>query len=321
MDEFELIRRYFGHAGPARDDVRVGIGDDAAIVRPPEDSDIAIATDTLVAGVHFPDETHPADIGYKALAVNLSDLAAMGAVPAWFTLNLTLPEANAPWLEAFARGLFELAQRHRVQLIGGDTTRGPLAVTVTVHGFVPRDAALLRGGARPGDRVYVTGLLGEAALALRFLRREVDVPEEFRAVVLSRLNRPQPRIAAGVALRGLASACIDVSDGVAADLGHILDQSGVGATIELKRLPVSDAYDAAFATLGWGPALSGGDDYELCFTLPPEKERALHQVTPRLTCTCTPIGVIDAERGLRVRDEAGALFTPAASGYNHFRHP
>lgn len=318
MDEFELIRRFFTESGPARDDVVVGIGDDAALVRACN-GDLAIATDTLIAGVHFPLETQPADIGYKALAVNLSDLAAVGATPAWFTLNLTLSEADPRWLEDFACGLFALAQRHRTQLIGGDTTRGPLSVTVTAHGFVPSGEALLRRGARPGDRVYVTGLLGDAALALRFLRREVDVPEESRLAVLTRLNRPEPRVEVGIALRGLASACIDVSDGLVADLGHILEESRLGATIELSRLPVSDAYDAAVADIGWSPALSGGDDYELCFTLPPERERALHQVAARFACTCTPIGVIEEQPGLRIRDKAGALVAAPFSGYNHFR--
>lgn len=316
MNEFELIRRYF--AAAAGGDVVVGVGDDAAVLAVPPGMQLVVTTDTLVAGVHFPERTHPADIGHKALAVNLSDLAAMGAAPAWFTLNLTVPNADPDWLDPFSKGLLQLAREHRIRLVGGDTTRGPLTLTVSAFGLVPAGAALLRAGARPGDGIYVTGVLGDAAVGLRFLHGGFDLPEEYRAAVLARLNRPMPRVREGQALRGLASACIDVSDGLLADLGHILEASGQGATIELMRLPVSLAFRAAFAQLGWSLALAGGDDYELCFTVPAEREPALHAVSARFACGATRIGQIEAEPGLRVRDQAGGLYAYENMGYNHF---
>ncbi len=316
MNEFELIRRYF--AAPAGGDVVVGVGDDAAVLAVPPGMQLVVTTDTLVAGVHFLEHTHPADIGYKALAVNLSDLAAMGAAPAWFTLNLTVPQADAAWLEPFSAGLLQLAREHGIRLVGGDTTRGPLTLTVSAFGLVPAGQALLRAGARPGDGIYVTGMLGDAAVGLRFLLGGLDLPEEYRALVLARLNRPVPRVHEGQALRGLASACIDVSDGLLADLGHILEASGQGATIELKRLPVSPAFDAAFAQLGWPGALAGGDDYELCFTVPAERESALHAASARFAGGLARIGRIEAEAGLRVLDESGGLFRYETVGYNHF---
>jgi thiamine-monophosphate kinase len=282
---------------------------------------VVVTTDTLVAGIHFPEHTHPADIGYKALAVNLSDLAAMGATPAWFTLNLTLPQAEPAWLESFAAGLLRLAREHGIRLVGGDTTRGPLSLTVSAFGLVPVGQALLRAGARPGDGIYVTGMLGDAAIGLRFLRGGLALPEEYRATVVSRLNRPTPRMREGQALRGLASACVDVSDGLLADLGHILAASGQGATIELKRLPVSPAFDAAFPQLGWPVALAGGDDYELCFTVPAERESALHAAGARFASGVARIGGIEAEPGLRVLDESGELFDYETVGYNHFLTP
>ncbi len=319
MNEFELIRRYF--TAPADDDVVVGVGDDAAVLTVPPGMHLVVTTDTLVAGVHFPEHTHPADIGHKALAVNLSDLAAMGAAPVWFTLNLTLPHADPAWLEPFSAGLLRLAREHQIHLVGGDTTRGPLTLTVSAFGLVPTGQALLRAGAHPGDGIYVTGMLGDAAVGLRFLHDGLVLPEEYRAAVLARLNRPVPRVREGQALRGLASACIDVSDGLLADLGHILEASGQGATIELKRLPVSPAFDAAFAQLGWSVALAGGDDYELCFTVPAAREPALHAASARFACGVARIGQIEAEPGLRVRDEKGDLFRYETVGYNHFLKP
>lgn len=311
-----MIRRYF--TTPAGDDVVVGVGDDAAVLAVPLGTQLVVTTDTLVAGVHFPERTHPADIGYKALAVNLSDLAAMGAAPAWFTLNLTLPQADPLWLEPFSAGLLQAAREHGIRLVGGDTTRGPLTVTVSAFGLVPAGQALLRAGARPGDGVYVTGMLGDAAVGLCLLLEGLDLPEEYRPAVLARLNRPTPRVKEGLALRGLASACIDVSDGLLADLGHILEASGQGATIELTRLPVSPAFDAAFAQLGWPMALAGGDDYELCFTVPAEREPALHAASARFACGMARIGQIEARPGLRILDGSGDLYPCETVGYNHF---
>lgn len=317
MNEFELIRRYFAPQALARDDVVMGIGDDGAVVAVPAGMQLVIATDTLVEGVHFVQGADPGAIGHKALAVNLSDLAAMGAQPAWFTLNLTAPGADARWLQAFAQGLLQLARQHDVQLIGGDTTRGPLCITVTVCGFVPAGQALSRAGARPGDLIYVTGLLGDAGLGLLQELRKLALPEDCVRVVLERLHRPTPRVAVGNALRGLASACIDISDGLVGDLGHLLAASGVGACLELKRVPVSPAYDAAFAHVGWDVALAAGDDYELCFTLPPAHQRDLHRVGSQFQCGFVQIGVIEAEAGLRIRDESGRPF-PVPRAYTHF---
>lgn len=319
LNEFDLIRTYFASQPLARPDVVLGIGDDAAVLEVPDDQQLVVSTDMLVAGVHFPENTAAEDIGHKALAVNLSDLAAMGATPAWFTLNISLPQADKDWLEGFCRGLFALAGTHHVQLVGGDTARGPLTIGIQICGLVPSGQALTRAGARPGDRVYVTGTLGDAALGLLCVQGRLDLPEAYWTQVLERLNRPLPRVTAGEQLRGLASACIDISDGVSADLGHILEASGVGARIELRRLPLSAAYAGAFAALGWAPALSNGDDYELCFTIPAAREPAFRRVSANLGVACSYIGDIEAGAGLRIVDENGADYRAPATGYDHFR--
>ena len=319
MNEFELIREFFGSQPVTRPDVVLGIGDDAALLNVPDDHELVVTTDMLVAGVHFPDTTDPCSIGHKSLAVNLSDLAAMGATPAWFTLNLSLPQADAVWLREFSQGMFALARQYDVALVGGDTTRGPLTIGIQAMGFVPRFQALTRAGSRPGDHIYVTGQLGEAALGLMQVQGKIDLPEEYQGPVIARLNRPLPRIAAGIALRGVASACIDISDGLSADLGHILEASQVGARIQLVRLPLSPAYDAVFGEVGWEPALSGGDDYELCFTVPAERETELRRAAARLGVACAQIGEIETHLGLRTVGAHGQLYTPATRGYDHFR--
>jgi thiamine-monophosphate kinase len=319
MNEFELIREYFVRQPVRRGDVVLGIGDDAAVLDVPSGRQLVVSTDLLVSGVHFPAGTDARAVGHKALAVNLSDLAAMGAEPAWFTLNLSLPEPDAAWLEGFCHGLFELACRHDVALIGGDTTRGPLTIGVQIMGFVEPGQALTRAGARAGDEIYVTGTLGDAALGLRLLQGEIKLPEEFHAAVLTRLERPAPRVGAGRHLRGLATSCIDVSDGLAADLGHILEASGVGARLELARLPLSLAYDPAFAQVGWEAALAGGDDYELCFTVPPARVDDLHRAAALFGVPCTRVGVIESEPGLRIVDPNGAAYVPKLTGFDHFR--
>lgn len=318
MNEFEIIRDYFAGQPLVRADVILGIGDDAAVLQIPADQQLVMSTDMLVSGVHFPESTDPESIGHKALAVNLSDLAAMGAAPAWFTLNLSLPRADPAWLEGFCKGLFALARQYAVQLVGGDTTRGPLTIGVQICGFVPHGQALTRAGAQPGDRVYVTGVLGDAAIGLRLAQATLVLPEEYQANVLDRLNRPQPRVAAGLGLRGLASACIDLSDGLAADLGHLLTASAVGARIDLRRLPVTPAYDCAFAQYGWDLALACGDDYELCFTIPPARELAFRQASLQFGVSCTYIGDIETEPGLRVIDEFGQPYVLKHVGYDHF---
>lgn len=318
MNEFELIQRYFAAAGVARDDVALGIGDDCAILNPPAGMRLALTTDTLNAGIHFPAATDPYAIGFKSLAVNLSDLAAMGAVPAWFNLNVSLPDVSENWLASFSQGLFALAQAHNIQLIGGDTTRGPLSISVTAIGFLPVDKALTRAGAQAGDRIYVTGTLGDAALALAVLRREAHLDDDYHPHVFAKLNRPQPRVAEGAMLRDLASACIDISDGLIADLGHILAASHVGARVDLRRLPISAAYDSVFADFGWTPALTHGDDYELCFTLPAATQPAFNRLLPRFACGFTAIGEIEAESGLRLHDANGPVPLPARAGFDHF---
>lgn len=318
LGEFELIARYFTLEAGQRKDVVVGIGDDAAVLEPPVGMQLAVSTDTLVSGVHFPVGTSPAAVGYKALAVNLSDLAAMGATPAWFTLNLTLPGADEAWVASFARGLFELAREFRLQLIGGDTTQGPLAVTITVFGTVPQGAALRRQGARPGDRVYVTGLLGDASLGLGITLGSLPLPKEYHSDVRARLERPLPRVREGERLRGIASACIDISDGLVADLGHIVTASGVGARIDLSRLPLSPAYRAVLRQIGWDAALAHGDDYELCFTVPADKQMAFHRLMPQFECGFAHIGDIELAPGVRVFDAQGHTYTPKAHGYRHF---
>jgi thiamine-monophosphate kinase len=315
--EFDLIARIRARAG-TRDDVVLGIGDDAAILRVPTGHDLVVSTDTLNIGVHFPPETSPSSIGWKSLAVNLSDLAAMGAAPAWCTLNLTLPDADGGWLDAFLDGFLKLASQHRVALVGGDTTRGPLSMTVTVHGFVPQGAALRRDGAQVGDLVVVTGTLGNAAGALRQWQQGVTMDSELRAF----LERPTPRIELGLALRGLATSCIDISDGLLADLHHVLTASGVGAEIDIAALPTSAALAATF-----DPAeqrelqLGGGDDYELCFTVPKELAREVMAATDHVNVHFQRIGRIEAQSGLRLRELDGSVRLVGPRGYRHFGSP
>jgi len=322
--EFDIIRRYFTRHQSLRDDVIVGIGDDGAVLRVPEGEDLVVSTDTLTAGIHFPEDTAPAAIGHKALAVNLSDLAAMGAAPAWITLSLSLPAADPAWLDPFADAFFALANRYRAQLVGGDTCRGPLSVTVQVHGLVPAGRALRRSGARPGDVIYVTGSLGDAALALTLMQAgERDSPG--CAGLFERLEFPQPRIEAGLALRDCASAVIDISDGLLADLGHVLDSSGTGATLQADQLPRSAAFIRCLELAGAaqeGPydelPLAGGDDYELCFTVAPEKSAMAEERLAGLPGGCTAIGVVEAAAGLRCVREDGSACAVAGSGYQHF---
>jgi thiamine-monophosphate kinase len=314
VSEFDLIARIRARA-TLRDDVSLGIGDDAAVLRLPDGHDLVVSTDTLNVGVHFPPATAPSDIGWKALAVNLSDLAAMGAKPAWCTLNLTLPQADVDWLEAFLDGFLELAKSHQVALVGGDTTSGPLSVTVTAHGFVPRDAALRRSGAQAGDDVWISGTLGDAAAALEQWREGSSVDGTLR----ERLDRPMPRVGLGMGLRGIANACIDVSDGLLADLGHVLDASRVGAEIESASLPTSPELTNAFdAARRLRLQLGGGDDYELCFTAPPARAHEVLRAARRSRVAVTRIGRVERDPGLRLRDAAGGVLEAARIGYRHF---
>jgi len=320
--EFEIIRRYFTRQQPQRDDVIAGIGDDAALLQLPADSELVVCMDTLVAGVHFPESTPAAAIGHKALAVNLSDLAAMGADPAWATLSLTLPDSDPVWLEDFSQAFFSLADRHGVQLVGGDTTRGPLSVTVQAHGFVPGGKALRRQGAQPGDRIYITGTLGDAGLALQ-------LGDTADTTLRQRLDYPEPRVAAGQLLRDYASAAIDISDGLLADLGHLLEAGGLemttGASINIDALPRSAAFTTAVRQAGlvepdlfYTLPLSAGDDYELCFSVPASSCEAMEVALSRQSIDCTAVGVIEPSSGIRCHKANGDVYLAATAGYQHF---
>jgi thiamine-monophosphate kinase len=323
MREFAFIdslrARVPAHAGVVR-----GIGDDAAVVRFEAGEECVVTTDTLVAGVHFPLDAAPADIGYKTAAVNLSDLAAMGATPRYCTLALTMPSLDAGFVEPLLTGLLALLKAHGVALVGGDTTRGPLALTLTAIGSIPAGSAICRDGARSGDAVYVSGTLGDAAaaLALRADGRHSKNGERklARTRLEQRLARPTPRVALGQALRGLAHACIDVSDGLAADLGHICRASGLAAVLDVEALPASRALLTLFDNPHQRLALQfGGDDYELCFTVAPESENRLAAMAAETHTPLTRIGVLGPGEGVHLIDAEGRLTMPPAGGYEHFQ--
>ena len=351
--EFDLIQRIRQRA-TTRDDVVLGIGDDAALLQPPAGRQLVVAMDTLNAGVHFPVDTAPADIGWKALAVNLSDLAAMGAVPAWCTLSLSMPDADPVWVDGFLDGFLQLADRHRVSLVGGDTTRGPLSVCVTVHGFVEPGSAMRRDGATPGDDVWVTGTLGDAAAALSLLlplppgegggegsekrsrsqailaRPETEpssqpLPREERgsaaqvAALTQRLHRPTPRIEAGLGLVDIAHAAIDISDGLLADVRHVAGASGVAIHIDADVLPTSDPLQATFGTeVRRTLQATGGDDYELCFTAPVHARDRIASLAARLGLGITRIGRVTEGEGTHAHLADGTGWHPRRIGYSHF---
>ena len=319
MGEFDLIARIRERArlstGALRGDIVLGIGDDAALLQPPAGMQLVVAMDTLNAGVHFPPETAAADLGWKALAVNLSDLAAMGAQPAWCTLSLSLPDADDASVAAFLDGFLALATQHAIALVGGDTTRGPLSVCVTAHGFVEPGTALRRDGARPGDEVWTSGTLGDAAGALAQWRSGVDGD----AFLRGRLDRPMPRVALGRALRGIATACIDVSDGLLADLGHVCEASGVGARIDVDALPASDALRVAFDVERCRQLqAAGGDDYELCFTAPADAGEVVLQAAASAGVRVSRIGRIVEGSGVSASAANGQAWSPSAPGWQHF---
>lgn len=340
MGEFELIDRFFTRpARPNAAGVVLGIGDDCALLQPTPGMQLAISSDMLVSGRHFFADVDPRTLGHKALAVNLSDLAACGARPLAFTLALALPEANAAWLAPFADGLFALADAHGCALIGGDTTRGPLNICITVFGEVPArhtgsaqvpTQALLRSGARAGDDVYVSGTLGDARLALEALQGRVQLPPAVLAQARQRLEQPSPRMALGLALRGIASAAADISDGLLGDLGHILERSGVGATLDITfaiNLLASCAhYTGAGARFeheigtakGLQCVLSGGDDYELVFTAAVAQRAAVQTAAQACGTPVTRLGQIDAAPGLRLLDAQGALLANDFASFDHF---
>lgn len=314
--EFELIQRYFSRAVP---NAVLGVGDDCALLQPSAGMQLAVSTDTLVADVHFFADADPEQLGWKSLAVNLSDLAAMGATPRWATLALTLPEVDDDWLAAFATGLYRCADRFGVSLVGGDTTRGPLSLTLTVIGEVPPNQALRRDGAQADDEIWVSGTLGDAALALAALHGRANLTDADLATLAVRLHAPTPRVELGLALRGVAHSAIDVSDGLLADLGHILTRSGVGAVIEYAHLPLGEIlHDYAAHPAFDDCVLSGGDDYELCFTAPVAQHQALGEIATRLGVRLTAIGSIRAEAGLILRDAQGRALDIRHTGYDHF---
>jgi len=323
LDEFGLIERIRRRTA-ARADIVLGIGDDAALLQPAPGQQLVVTTDTLNVGVHFPAETPARDIGWKALAVNLSDLAAMGARPAWCSLSLSLPAADPAWVDGFAQGFFELADAHGIALIGGDTTRGPLSISITAMGQLPTGCALRRDGARVGDDIWVTGVPGEAGMALSLWQQaRLDVAAVNADPALEHLRQrlalPTPRLAAGIALRGLASAAIDISDGLLADLGHICSRSQVGADLQQDALPGSDAAAAA----GLVPAFdelraSAGDDYELCFTAPAALRAQVSQTMASVAVRATRIGYIRAGTGVNLVNKEGDLEVAGRPGFNHF---
>ena len=313
LREFDLIARIRERV-PARDDVLLGIGDDAALLHVPRGQLLVVATDTLNAGVHFPDETVASDVGWKALAVNLSDLAAMGAQPAWCTLSLSLPAADAAWLDGFLDGFLALAAQHGVALVGGDTTRGPLSICVTVHGWVEPGRALRRDAAQAGDDVWVSGTLGDAAAALVQWRASAAVDPTLRA----RLDRPTPRVALGRALADCARACVDVSDGLLADLGHVCAASGVAAELQVDALPASDVLAATFdAGVRWQLQATGGDDYELCFTAAFDQRARVESLAAASGAGVTRVGRIVAGAGVRAT-AGGESWQSGRAGYAHF---
>lgn len=311
--EFQLINRYFRGALDTPPEVSCGIGDDAAVVTVPAGMELVLSMDTLVEGIHFLPQTGPEDIGYKALAVNLSDMAAMGAQPRWISLSLTLPEGDESWLQQFMKGLAGLARQYSLALVGGDLTHGPLSVTIQIHGWVPEGQALYRHGARPHDLVFVSGTLGDAGLALELIQTG-KVPENMQEI-LQRLNRPEPRVELGMALRGIASSAIDISDGLLSDLEHILVASHAAARINIHDLPVSAALKHYHDTVGL--AVAAGDDYELCFTVPPAEKRRLEKLAGHFPVTC--IGeIIEGDGVIQWIQQDGSEYFPSRKAYSHF---
>jgi thiamine-monophosphate kinase len=319
MKEFDLIKKYFTDQAVNRKDVQIGIGDDCAVICPPERQKIAITTDTLVAGVHFPLQTSAKAIGHKAIAVNLSDLAAMGAEPSWISLAITLPEVDEHWVSEFCNAVFELCEYYNVQLIGGDTTRGPLSITVTAQGLLPLDKQLTRSTASPGDWLYVTGDIGDAALALKHVLGEFTIEAQHLDKLKKKLDFPKPQVLAGQAIRDYASAAIDLSDGLVADLRHICQASNVGANIVLEDLPLSfELIDSVGVEQAAELALSGGDDYELLFTVSEDNKVGVETALSNCGVTANCIGQLNGNNTITttVNNKPIVLRT---EGFEHFQ--
>jgi thiamine-monophosphate kinase len=314
--EFDLIARHFTR--PAANAV-LGVGDDAALIDVTNGMDLAVSTDTMVSGTHFFPDVDPEALGHKSLAVNLSDMAAMGAMPYWAMLALTLPNVDHAWLAAFSKGFFDLAGEFNVSLIGGDTTRGPLTLTVTIMGEVPMGSALRRSGAKAGNDVWVSGNLGDAALAVAHRHGKLVLGENDYHEALLRLYEPTPRVALGQALRGLATSAIDISDGLLADLGHICRLSGVGATVELASIPVSTIGARHFASdAGLTAIVAGGDDYELCFTAPANARESITDLTNVLGIPLSRIGQVKRGKGVSLLGADGKPMRIDGRGFDHF---
>ena len=319
--EFNLIQQYFSRPTP---DVVLGVGDDCALLQPSANMQLAVSTDSLVAGVHFFADADPDLLGWKSLAVNLSDLAAMGATPRWCTLAISLPEIDEDWLARYADGLYRCADAHQIRLVGGDTTRGPLSLTLTVIGEVPVNQALRRDGAQVGDVIWVSGTLGDAAFALAAMQGHLQLSEVDMTSLTHRLHAPVPRVSLGVALRGIAHSAIDVSDGLLADLGHILQRSQVGALVQYAALSTSEIVTDLVAHPAYDKCvLAGGDDYELCFTAPVAQTETILALAQQLGVALTQIGeiVVGSELQLRDPDGHGMPLTAGSvllAGYDHF---
>ncbi len=297
----------------------LGIGDDAAITIVPGGHQLVTTVDVLVAGVHFHESADAHSVGHKALAVNLSDLAAMGATPAWATLGLVMPALDESWLARFGAGFFALARQHSVDLVGGDTAQGPLTVMVQLSGRVPRGMAMRRSGAKPGDHIYVTGSVGDAGLALMHANGALDLSRDQAAAVREAFDYPRPRVELGERLRTLASAAIDISDGLAADLGHLAARSDAGAELLLTHLPLSTVYQAHFEDIGWEAALSAGDDYELCFTAVPDHHSEIMCLAAQCNVAVSRVGTMTTDSDIHFVDRDGHRFAPKTTGYAHFR--
>jgi thiamine-monophosphate kinase len=328
LSEFSLIQKYFTRTTPG---AVLGVGDDAALVRVGSGMELAISTDMLVNGTHFFPDADPFMLGHKALAVNISDMAAMGAQPRWATLAIALPAEDEAWLARFSAGFFALADDFKVELIGGDTTQGPLNLSVTILGEVPQGQALRRDGAQMGDEIWVSGKLGDAALALAHMQGRLKLDEAGFAATAAALHRPLPRVALGIALRGIAHSAIDISDGLLADLGHILERSGMAAELQFDKLPMSIYLRSYFEqSTGFEQStaleqstarqcvLAGGDDYELCFTAPVERHAQLEKISAQLELPLSCIGQIVAGSGCRVYAADGREITTKETGYDHF---
>jgi thiamine-monophosphate kinase len=318
-DEFSLISRYFSACGIAGEDTLLGVGDDCALLTPAAGEVLAVTTDTLLADVHFPRNSPARYIAQRALAVNLSDIAAVGATPRWFQLALTTPTADPSWLSEFSAGLNAMANQFNCTLVGGDTTRGPLTITITLMGTVPPDKALKRSGANPGDSIFVSGSLGDGAGGLASIEGRLSAAREDAVYLEEHFWQPKPRISEGLEIRTFASAAIDISDGLLADLGHIAKASQVGALLELDKLPLSRALQrAASVQQGRAWALAGGDDYALCFTVPADRVAHCQRLIDGGLLEATSIGVIEEGAGVRCVDEDGQTVEVECSGYKHF---